>query len=53
MLSLRSQIFIVTIIHSHNSKQPEQDRLAEDQPTAGLSSLNQYENVMRKSETEL
>ena len=34
-------------------------RLAENQPTAGLSSLieydndNEYENVMRKSETEL
>ena len=33
----------------------QKDRLAENQPTAGLSSLNQYEleNGMRKSETEL
>ena len=39
------------------TQQPEQDRLAENQPTAGLSSLNEYENEyengMKKSETEL
>ena len=30
-----------------------QDRLAENEPTAGLSSQNEYENGMGKSETEL
>ena len=41
------------------TQQPEQDRLAENQPTAGLSSLNENEygneneNGMGKSETEL
>ena len=39
------------------TKQPEQGRLVENQPTAGLSSLNEneneYENGMIKSETEL
>ena len=37
------------------TQQPEHDRLAENQPTAGMSSLNEheYENGMRKSETEL
>ena len=29
------------------------NRLAENQPMAGLSSLNEYENGMGKSETEL
>ena len=37
--------------------QPQQDKLAKKQPTAGLSSLNgyesEYENGMKKSETEL
>ena len=34
---------------------PAHDRLAENQPTAGMSSLNEYEyeNGMGKSETEL
>ena len=41
------------------TQQPEQDRWAENQPTAGLSSLNEYEyeneyeNGMRRSRTEL
>ena len=53
-LSPRSQMFIITIIiFIPITQQPEQDRLAENQPTAGLSSLNEYENGMRKSETEL
>ena len=51
-----SQMFIITIIIPI-TQQPEQDRLAENQPMAGLSSLNEYENeyenTMRKSETEL
>ena len=47
-------MFIITIIiFIPVTQQPEQDRLAENQPTAGLSSLNEYENGMRKSETEL
>ena len=51
-------MFIITIIiFIPITQQPEQDRLAEDQATAGLSSLNEsefkYENGMRKSETEL
>ena len=53
-------MFIITIIiFIPITQQPEQDRLAENQPTAGLSSLNEYdneneyENGMRKSETEL
>ena len=45
-------IIIIPII-----QQPEQDRSAENQPSASLSSLNEYEyeneNGMRKSETEL
>ena len=48
---------ITLIIFIPITKQPEQNRLAENQPTAGLSSLNEYENEyengMRKSETEL
>ena len=53
-LSPRSQMFIITIIiFILITQQPEQDSLAENQPTAGLSSLNEYENGMRKSETEL
>ena len=57
-LSLRSKMFII-IIFITITQQPEQDRWAENQPTAGLSSLNEYgyeneyENGMRKSETEL
>ena len=53
-------MFIITIIiFIPITQQPEQDRLAENQPTAGLSSLNEYdneneyENGIRKSETEL
>ena len=51
-------MFIITIIiFIPITQQPEQDRLAENQPTSGLSSLNvhenEYENGMRKSETEL
>ena len=53
-LSPRSQMLIITIIiFIPITQQPEQDRWAENQPTAGLSSLNEYENGMRKSETEL
>ena len=51
-------MFIITrIIFILITDKPEQDRLAENQPTAGLSSLNEYENKnengMGKSETEL
>ena len=51
-------MFIITIIiFIRKTQQPEQDRLAENQPTAGLSSLNEYENEydngMRRSKTEL
>ena len=47
-------MFIITIIiFIPITQQPVHDRLAENQPTAGLSSLNEYENGMRKSETEL
>ena len=35
------------------TQQPVHNRLAENQPTAGLSSLNKYENGMGKSKTEL
>merc|ERR1712001_472408 len=49
-LSPRSQMFII-IIFIAITQQPEQDRWAENQPTAGLSSLN--ENGMRRSKTEL
>ena len=61
-------MFIITIIIPI-TKQPEQDRWAENQSTAGLISLNEYENKyeneyeneyendyengMRRSETEL
>ena len=57
-LSPRSQMFII-IIFITITQQPEQDRWAENQPTAGLSSLNEYEyeneyeNGMRRSKTEL
>ena len=55
-LSPRSQMFII-IIFITITQQPEQDRWAENQPTAGLSSLNEYENEyengMRRSRTEL
>ena len=47
---------ITIIIFIPITQQPEQDRLAENLPIAGLSSLNEYkndyENGMRKSETE-
>ena len=53
-------MFIITIIiFIPITQQPEQDRWADNQPMAGLSSLNEYdneneyENGMRKSETEL
>ena len=51
-------MFIITIIiFIPITQQPEQDRWAENQPTAGLNSLNEYENEcengMRRSETEL
>ena len=51
-------MFIITIIiFIPITHQPEQDRLAENQPMASLSSLNdyenEYENGMRKSGTEL
>ena len=38
-------MFIITIFIPITgiTKQPEQDRWAENQPTAGLSSLNEYE----------
>ena len=61
-VSLRSQMFIITIIiFIPITQQPVHDRLAKNQPTAGLSSLNEYENEneyefengMEKSETEL
>ena len=57
-LSPPSQMFIITIIiFIPITQQPEQDRWAENQPTAGLSSLNEYENEyengMRRSKTEL
>ena len=51
-MSIITIIIFIPII-----QQPVHDRLAENQPTAGLSSLNEYENDyengMRKSETEL
>ena len=55
MLSLRSRMFIISIIIfiPITQQQPEQDWLAENLPTGGLSNLNEYENGMRKSETEL
>ena len=47
-------MFIITIIiFIPITQQPVHDRLAENQPTAVLSSLNEYENGMGKSETEL
>ena len=55
---MRSQMFIITII-IYIIQKPVHDRTAENQPTAGLSSLNEYvnenkyENGMGKSETEL
>ena len=53
-LSPQSQMFIITIIiFIPITQQPVHDRLAENQPTAGLSSLNEYENGMGKSKTEL
>ena len=46
---------IIIIIFITITQQPEQDRWAENQPTAGLSSLNKYEygSGMRRSKTEL
>ena len=46
---------IIIIIFITITQQPEQDRWAENQPTTGLSSLNEYEyeNGMRRSKTEL
>ena len=43
------------IIFIPKTQQPEQDRWAENQPTAGWSSLNEYvyEKGMRRSKTEL
>ena len=53
-LSPRSQMFIITIIiFIPTTQQLEQERLAENQPLAGLSSQNEYENGMRISETVL
>ena len=51
-------MFIISIIiFIAITQQPVHDRLAENQPMAGLSSLNkneyEYENGMGKSETEL
>ena len=51
-------MFVITIIiFIPITQQPEQDSLAENQPTAGFCSLyeyeNEYEDGMRKSETEL
>ena len=47
-------MFIITIITFISiTQQPVHDWLAENQPKAGLSSLNEYENGMGKSETEL
>ena len=53
-------MFIITItLFIPITQQPEQDMLAENQPTAGLSSQNEYqdeneyEHGIRKSETEL
>ena len=52
-LSQWTLMFIITIIiFIPINQQPEQDSLAENQPaTAVLSSLIEYENDMRKSET--
>ena len=48
---------IAIIIFIPITQQPEQDRWAENQPTAGLSNLNEYENEyengMRRSKTGL
>ena len=49
---------ISNVYHNHYhfdsiTQQPAQYRLAENQPMAGLSILNEYENGMRKLETEL
>ena len=49
-------MFIITIIiFIPITQQSEQDRWAENQPMADLSSLNEYEyeNGMRRSKTEL
>ena len=47
-------MFIITIIIFISiTQQPVHDRLAENQSTAGLSSLNVYENSMGKSVIEL
>ena len=44
-------LIITIVINIPITKHPEQDRLAENQPTAGLNNLN--ENEMRRSETDL
>ena len=47
-------MFIITfVIFIPITQQPEQDRLAENQPTASLGILNEYENGMIKLVTEL
>ena len=46
-------ITIIIFIPINQTQQPAHNRLAKNQPTAGLSSLNEYENGMGKSETEL
>ena len=47
-------MFIITlIIFIPLTHQPEPYRLVENQPKAGWNSLNEYENGMGKSETEL
>ena len=50
-------MFIITIIIFIPITQQPEDRLAENQPTAGLNNLNEYENEYEngiwKSETEL
>ena len=43
----------IIIVFIPTTQQPEQDRLAENQPTVVLSSLDEYDKGMRKSETEL
>ena len=45
-----AQSAISNVYHNHYHFH-SQDKLGENQPTAGLSSLNEYENGMGKSET--
>ena len=56
---IKGQSAISNIYHNHAlsfsfplAQQPVHDRLAENQPAAGLSSLNEYDNGMGKSEIE-